>query len=1583
VTAGRLDGNFYDLLASEARIASLVALAKHEVPRSHWLHLGRPITRIAGTRALLSWSATMFEYLMPTLFTRSYVGTLLHESAAGAVEVQIAYGRRKGVPWGISESGFYTFDPSMNYQYRAFGVPGLGFKRNLAEDLVITPYASLLALPFDPQAVAENLKHLEGMGALGVYGLYEALDFTPARLPLGQECALVQEYMAHHQGMILVALDNYLSETHGGQGGVMVQRFHADPRLQSVDLLLQERVPADVPLEFPQPGDLAPTRRSVPPLISSPWKAPAEGTPVPHIHYLSNGHYSLLITASGGGVSRWEDLDLTRWRADTTLDDWGTWLYVQDRESEALWSAAYQPARVLASASDVRFYAHKAEFRRTDHEIALTMEVAVAPDDDVEIRLVTLHNQSERPRRLTLTSYGEVVMATPSSDQRHPAFNKLFIESEYLPDLDALLFRRRPRAASEAPVFLAHLTLGANDKQMPGGGHQETRMSRSRAHESDRARFLGPGHDAARSPQALLPGTDQEAGGLSGTVGATLDPIMSLQRDVDLQAGQTVRLAFLTLAADSRAKLLDVAARYRSWRAIEHAMGQARSHAELEMRQSGLSTVELERIQTLLSALLYPQPGLRAAPAMLAANTRSQPALWAYGISGDYPILLVRIDADEDLGVIQELLQAHAYWHKRGLKIDLVILNQRQAGYNQDLRDRIHRLLSLMHSDIWLNQRGGIFILNVGQLSEADRTLLESAARVALDADETGLAAQLAAPRRRPDPLPPFAPERPIVAEDETPLPPVARPTGLTFDNGLGGFSADGREYVIYLNPGQQPPAPWVNVVANPEFGFLVSESGGGYTWSLNSGENRLTPWSNDPVSDRPGEVIYLRDEETAEVWSPTPQPCGARSPYLVRHGAGYTVFEHHSHALRQRLRLFVPPDAPVKIIQLRLENATQRPRRITATFYAEWVLGVTRADATPFVIPKFDDASQALLARNPWHPDFAGRVAFAAANKRLHGLTADRSEFLGRLGSLTQPAALSRIGLSGTVQAGLDPCAALQLHIDLPPGGSEEVWFLLGQGADRAEAVALATRFQDPDQVQCGWLALTGFWDDLLGAVQVHTPDPAMDLLLNRWLLYQSLSCRIWGRSAFYQPSGAFGFRDQLQDVMALVHAAPALARQHILAAAGRQFEAGDVLHWWHPPSGRGVRTRCSDDLLWLPFVTAYYIDATGDESILDEQAPFLQAAPLAADEEDRYSEYWASGGSASLYEHCRRAIGRATTSGAHGLPLMGGGDWNDGMNRVGAGGRGESIWLGWFLHATLSNFAVLCERRGDADQAAADRQRAEALRQAIDRSGWDGDWYLRAFYDDGTPLGSAQDAECQIDSVAQSWAVLSGAGEPGRAAQAMNAVRRLLVRTHDHLVLLFTPPFGKSPREPGYIKGYLPGIRENGGQYTHAALWSAWAFAELGQSEMAERIFRLLNPIYHADTRARVEQYRVEPYVVAADVYSVAPHSGRGGWTWYTGSAAWMYRLGLEGILGVHRAGASLVVEPHIPAGWPGYDVTYRFGNATYHISVRNGRTLDGKETPAMTVDGQPLTGNHLALQDDGEVHRVQIVLGSSNSQ
>jgi len=1304
--------------------------------------------------------------------------------------------------------------------------------------------------------------------------------------------------------------------------------------------------------------------------------------PLPQVHLLSNGRYGLLITSAGGGYSRWQGVNLTRWRADTTLDNWGTWLYIQDRDNGDLWSAGLQPTGSPPESQEVLFYAHKTEFRRRDHDISLRMEITVSPDDDVEIRRVTLTNHSDQTHRLMLTSYGEVVLAPQTADGRHPAFNKLFVESEYLPEINGLLFHRRPRSAEEKPIYLAHLLVPAYLAIVGRRGKLTS------AHESNRAHFLGRGR-TARSPAALDPTlphshTPTLSHGLSGTTGATLDPIMALSQEITLESHTTAQVAYITLAAESRQEALALAYRHQAWPVISRAFDKARSQSELELRQLGLTTAEVERIQQLLSVLLYPHPALRASQATLAANSKGQPGLWPYAISGDYPILLVRVGSQEETVLVRELLQAHAYWRNRQTKIDLVILNQKDVGYAQDLHDQLHRLIARTGNDTWLNQRGGIFLLRAELMSETDQVLLETAARAILDGEKGRLAEQLGRLREQPARPPRFVSTFPPPlgeTEGEVRLltPPLARPTDLLFDNGLGGFSTDGSEYVIYLEPGQWTPAPWINVIANAYFGFLVSEAGSGYTWAENSGENRLTPWRNDPVTDAPGEALYLRDEEVGHVWSPTPLPAGAPAPYLIRHGAGYSVFEHHSHGLKQRLRLFVVPNAPVKVIQLRLDNTCNRNRRITATFYAEWVLGTTRETTQQYVIPEFDAGSLALLARNPYNEEFGERVAFLAASKEPHALTTDRTEFLGRGGSLSHPAALDRVGLSSTVKAGLDPCAGLQVHIYLPPYGSKEIYFLLGQGADRPETLRLVKQYQDPAQVEAAWETINQLWDELLGTITVRTPDPAMNLLLNRWLLYQALSCRVWGRSALYQSSGAFGFRDQLQDVMALVHAAPDLARDHILRAACHQFEEGDVLHWWHPSSkrSRGVRTRCSDDLLWLPFVTTHYVATTGDEAILTKRVPFLKGVPLEPEEEERYGQYETGAEDGTLYEHCRRALEKGSTAGPHGLPLMGSGDWNDGMNRVGIGGQGESVWLGWFLYSTLTRFASLCERMGDEEQAATYLQRARDLLQALETHAWDGNWYRRAYYDDGTLLGSAENDECQIDSIAQSWAVLSGAADPARAAQAMEAVTDRLVRLDDQLVLLFDPPFDKTTHDPGYIRGYLPGIRENGGQYTHAALWAAWAFAELGQGDRAAALFRLLNPIYHSDWPEKVARYRVEPYVVAADVYSVPPHTGRGGWTWYTGSASWMYRLGVEAILGVRRMGNMLRIDPCIPKNWPGYELTYHHGTTSYQIRVENPDGVN-RGVKQVTLDGGVWPGGDIPLLDDGRQYSVRVLMG-----
>ncbi|MFO8112573.1 MAG: glucoamylase family protein [Desulfosalsimonadaceae bacterium] len=1554
VDAGALDANHYDLIASEARIASLVAIAKGDVPQSHWLHLSRPMTQVDNTRYLLSWSGSMFEYLMPVLLMRENEFTLLGQSARAAVARQIAFGKQKKVPWGVSESAYYRFNADMHYQYRAFGVPELGFKRGLEEDLVIAPYASLLALTIRPRAVVDNIAALTKQNALGIYGFYEALDYTPSRLSIGETQAVIRSFYSHHQGMILLSLANYLTE------GRMIDRFHSDSRIQSADLLLQEKSSNQAPLEKLPEMTAARPRSGKPEIEMNSWPVPVH-TPFPHVHLLSNGHYGCFVTSAGSGFSMWEKTALTRWRADTTLDNQGSWIYVCDQESGELWSATYQPVGKAPNKVEIRFSPHKADFQTKFQDIVLHTEITVPPEDAMEIRRLTITNQGHRTRRLFAASYGEVVLAPPEVDRRHPAFNKLFIESRFIEEINGLLFRRRPRSANESPIFLIHGLI------LPEG------TAATGAHETNRLRFLGRGR-TTRDP--IWPA--QGKNGVGGSSGATLDPIMSMGQEIELEPNQKIQIAWFTLAANTQELAMETAERFRNLSAVDRAFSRAETKIRSELRQLALSSPELATIQKLLSVMLYPHPVLRADPKTLAANTRGQPGLWPHAISGDNPILLVRISGQEGTAIVQELLRAHAYWRNRRFTIDLVIVNMKESGYAQELQGELHRLFQRTNSDEWLNRRGGIFLLNADQMEEADLVLLDTAARGILDAEKGTLADQLAGIDAAPTPPLPNFIRGPAPAEKPAPTPPLSRPSDLQFDNGLGGFTPDGREYVIYLAPGQMPPAPWINVIANPAFGFTISESGSGNTWAGNSGENRLTPWHNDPVSDPPGEALYLRDEETAQIWSPTPLPAGEPEPHLIRHGAGYTVFEHRSHGICQQMRLFAPVADPVKLICLRLENMSGRKRRITATYYADWVLGPDREGMQPFIVTSYDNEDHALFVHNTYNTEFSGRVAFLSADRPLHGFTASRSEFLGRMGDYRCPAALGRIGLANDTTAGIDPCGAVQVHLNLAPGEVHKVCFLLGQGKNREEAQGIVAKYRKPGRIDAAWQETTALWEALLGSVTVETPDAAMDLMLNRWLVYQNLSCRIWGRSALYQSSGAFGFRDQLQDMMGVLHHRPEIARKHLLLAARHQFAEGDVLHWWHPPSGRGVRTRMTDDLLWLPYVTAHYVKVTGDVSVLDEQIPFLQAKVLEPEEEERYGHYEHTAESFSLYKHCLRAIEKAATRGKHGLPLIGAGDWNDGMNRVGIAGKGESVWLGWFLGATLIDFADICRKMDHGGQADTFIAMARELRRDIEASGWDGEWYLRGYYDDGVPLGSSTSDECRIDSIAQSWAVLSG-GAPdfSRAKRAMEAVEKHLVSPEDQLIRLFAPPFDTSPRDPGYIKGYPPGIRENGGQYTHAAIWAVWAFAELGQGDRSQALFRMVNPIYHGDTPEKIARYRVEPYVIAADVYSIPPHAGQGGWTWYTGSGSWMYRLGLEAILGFRRAGNVLHISPCIPGAWPGFTITYRHGASVYHIQVLNPKGVN-RGVEQILFEGEVLSGKDIPLLAEKRRYDVVVRMG-----
>jgi cyclic beta-1,2-glucan synthetase len=1275
----------------------------------------------------------------------------------------------------------------------------------------------------------------------------------------------------------------------------------------------------------------------------------------PQVHLLSNGRYQVVISNAGGGYSRWSDLAVTRWREDATRDCWGTFIYLRDSTTGEFWSAAYQPTLRPTERYEVIYTPGRAEFRQHKGDLEIHTQIWVSAEDDVELRRVTLTNHSRVPRSIELTSYSEVVLAVPGADAAHPVFSNLFVQTEFVPTGSALLCNRRPRSEGEKAPWLLHLMLGEE-------GAQDAISC-----ETDRARFIGRGRTPAR-PAAML-----HTSALSNTTGSVLDPIVSLRRAFGLAPDDTIHVDYVLGVTESRDAALGLVEKYLNSHTADQSFDLARHQSRLALRQLGATEADLQIYEQLASALVYADPARRAADGVLLRNRRAQSGLWSYGISGDIPIVLLRIRDPAKIATVKQLVQAHSFWRTKALAVDLVILNEDVLESREHLQEAITRLIVSEGEAEMLDKPGGIFVRRLEQVSDDDQVLLQSVARVVV-ADESGsLAEQLDIFLDSPGPpVSALAPTRSALPD----APRDLAPRELIFHNGLGGFTPDGREYVITLQPEHATPAPWVNVLANPYFGTVISESGSAYSWAENSHEFRLTPWINDPVTDASGEALYIRDEQSGQFWSPTPLPARGATAYVIRHGFGYSIFEHAENGIISELIVCVAIDAPVKIAILKLRNVSGRPRKISIVGYWEWVLGDSREKNSLHVQTEVDPKTGALLARNFYNAEFSERIAFVDVDNPERTLTGDRNEFLGRNGALWDPAALKGSDLSGKTGAGLDPCGAVKVTFDLPDGQERETAFRLGAGRDLAEVQNLVYRFRRAQADRATLEGVMQYWKHTLGAVRVESPDPSVNLMANGWLLYQTLSCRLWGRTGFYQSGGAFGFRDQLQDVMALVHAAPALTREHLLRAAAYQFREGDVEHWWHPPMGRGVRTRVSDDYLWLPYVTCRYVSCVGDAGVLDEKISFLEGRPLKPEEESYYDLPGRSGESATLYDHCVRAIENGLKFGEHGLPLMGSGDWNDGMNLVGIKGRGESVWLAFFLYDVLTRFAKLAAAYNDA--AFADRclVQARKLQVNIERHGWDGHWYRRAYFDSGDPLGSQFNAECQIDSVSQSWSVLSGAGDPQRAARAMQSVAERLVRPEAGLIQLLDPPFDHSALHPGYIKGYVPGVRENGGQYTHAAIWTTIAFALLGDTERAWNLTTLLNPIHHGATAAQIAIYKVEPYVVAADVYAVAPHTGRGGWTWYTGSAGWMYRLLTETLLGLNLEGNRLLLLPRLPKSWTTCRTHYRYRQTPYDITIS--RLPQGSPGAGRTLlDGKELAGNSIPLVDDRREHRVEMWL------
>lgn len=1593
-SANAFDNSYYDLLASEARLSSFMAIAKDDVPVDHWFSLGRTLTAAGGTRTLISWSGSMFEYLMPSLVLRTFPSTLLSQTYLGAVRQHIAYGAERGIPWGISESAYNVRDRVLTYQYRGFGVPELALKRGLKRELVVAPYASILAMMVEPHQAVRNLAVLEAEGALGPYGFRDAIDYT--RPTPGSRKAVIGAYMAHHIGMSLVAFDNAL------HGNVWQLRFHADPIVRSAELLLQERIPRRLVLQDVQAQDelmRVPTETEKPAVreLDTP------NTAQPRVTLLGNIPYTTIVSNAGSGMSRYGDLAINRWRNDGTRDDFGQWCYLKDIDNGKVWSAAYQPVCVDPFWYSVLFASDRATFHRRDDDVETLMEIAVAPGEAAEVRKIIVTNHSQTMREIELTSYMEVVIATLESDHAHPAFGNLFVQTEWLPGSAAILAMRRPRSATDKPTWCGHVV--AVRGSAPTAGTNSPSYDNVVSCETDRARFIGRGR-SARNPAAL--DTD---GVLSGTTGAVLDPIFSLRTRVKVPPGGSAEVTFTTFMADDREQAVQIADLYHDAYSARRALDLSWAHAQAELRELGITPADAALYQELAGHLLYAHPGFKGLAAKGSDNKLGQPELWGMGISGDIPILLATLESADGLPSVRQLLNVHHYWRLKGIACDLVILNEHPPTYLQELNDELLSIVMASSESGLLDRPGGVFIRRTDILKPEDIMLLHSIARIQVDCDGLGLgnflefpnvddqylttgqiqAVHAAAEQAAVDSIAP-AKEQSAANQQTSGVPTITPAKAarsnedkeprkeLAHFNGIGGFNAD-HEYEIHLTGENLPPAPWVNVIGNVAGGFIVSEAGTGVSWAANSYFYRLTPWQNDPVRDPASECIYIRDDDDGKVWSPTPEPVREKSHFTVRHGAGYSVFHNSHEEIETNLRMGMPEKDPVKLQILSITNHGSRSRKLTVTSYLEWVLGVDREKTQPHVRTEMSASGQAMMARNYFDPQFANQVAFSAMSEKVTSFSAGRREFIGRNGELSAPAAMRREILSGDIGDTIDPCAALQTRIEIAPGETREIAILLGAGDGDDEANALIKRYLSPQAANAAIDHAARVWRARLGKISVKTPEPSFDLVVNQWALYQALSCRMWARSALYQSSGAYGFRDQLQDVMAFAYSEPDITREHILRSASRQFEEGDVQHWWHPQSGRGVRTRFSDDLVWLPYVVNHYLSLTEDKSLLDVTVPYIKMRLLNADEQELYDLPQVSEITETIYGHCVRALRKACTTGEHGLPLIGSGDWNDGMNRVGVHGKGESVWLAWFLIVTLSKFSEHAEARDDKATAAEFKQQAEHYRAAIESSAWDGEWYRRAYFDDGTPLGSSTSDDCKIDSLAQSWSVISHAGDPERTRSAMRALNEHLVREDARLIMLLTPPFDNSKHDPGYIQGYLPGVRENGAQYTHAALWAVLATALSGDGDRAMQLYQMVNPVTHALTPEAVAQYKVEPYVVAADVYTAEGHVGRGGWTWYTGSASWLYRVGLEAILGFTKRGETIDMDPCIPSSWKEFSIEYRHGDSKYSILVKNPSGAQ-RGVASATLDGVLVEGP-VQLVSDGAGHEIIVTMGSPTQQ
>lgn len=1546
----KLNNSYYDLLASEARQGSFIAIAKGDVPKEHWFRLGRAMSSMGGHKGLVSWSGTMFEYFMPLLIMRTYNDTILDRTYVSVIKNQKNYVKDKKIPWGISESAFYEFDIEKNYQYKAFGVPGMGLKRGLKDELVISPYSTILALQRDFKRSMSNIKKLIEIGMEGKYGFYESIDYTTSRIKGSEK--IVKNFMIHHEGMSLMALNNVLNNN------ILQKRFHDIPMVKATEILLQEKIPKSIVYNRKPKYEVRKINEDKIKLIDRKFKKAL--TTIPEIQLISNGQLNFMISNSGSGYCKENNLYLYRWREDVTEDNTGLFIYIKDLDSQKYWSCTYAPTMEHGDFYEVIFNQDKAKFIKIYEKILTELEVTISSEDNVEIRRIDIKNLSSETRTIEIDSYAEIVLAKYNDDLVHPAFSNLFITTEFVEEGNILIGKRTPRIKDERINYIFH-TMNINQ--------EITEDDLKIQYETARINFIGRGR-SKKNPMAMDNST------LSNTTGVVLDPIISLGTKLTLKPQEKVEVIFATGICNSRGEAIRLASMYREFYNVKRSFHMSLLREQLQMEYLGYKSPQVNLFSRMASRIIFISPLMKQKFNDKKLMDKNQSNLWAFGISGDLPMVLIKIKDEKNLYKIKQLLDAHEYWRLNGLEVDLIILNEEEASYDNPVEGSIRYLINSTNCRDLVNKSGGVFVLNTNCIEKLDVEFLERLSRIVIQSDGESIGKQIE------------------IEENKECIKKISTPTykevkskekkyynrDLQFYNGYGGFYNAGKEYRIILDNYKNTPAPWINVISNEDFGFHISESGSSYTWNKNSRENKITTWNNDWISDTPSEVLYIKDRDDKQVWSITPKPIRDSGEYIISHGFGYSKFSHEVFSISGEETMFVPMNERVKLIKVKLKNNSDVKRKLSLCYYAHLVLGVVPSHTASKIVT-FHHKDGFLYAKNPYSINFSNNYAYLAmTNVSSMSYTTWRTEFIGRGGSLEYPEALKEDKLSFTVGSGMDSCFALEGDLELEGNEQKEFLIILGQDDTLEMVEKIIHKYHDKGLAEKELHKTKGYFEELLGKVQVKTPDQSMDILLNGWLMYQTIVCRLWSRSGFYQSGGAFGFRDQLQDVMSLVFLDSNITRNQILNSASRQFIEGDVQHWWHPVVDSGIRTRFSDDLLWLPYVTLDYIKNTGDYSILYEEVSYLEDESLKEGEDERYSVSKVSSLKENIYEHCKKALERAMKFGSHNLPLMGSGDWNDGMNTVGNKGNGESVWLAWFLYDILDDFISIAEFMDDTIFMYRCKDIKIFIKENTNREAWDGQWFRRAYFDDGTPLGSKSNDECKIDSLSQSWSVISDCGDEEKIKIAMKSLEKYLVREDKNLILLLSPAFDKSDLEPGYIKSYVKGVRENGGQYTHASTWVILAMCKMKEYEKAFKLFSMINPINHTINKEECDKYRTEPYVMTADVYGVEPHMGRGGWSWYTGTSSWMYRVGLEGILGFKLKGdLGFIIDPCIPLEWSSYEIKYRYENVLYNIKVCRKATdeKNKNQVPRVYVEGKLQEDNIVKYVRDKNKNNIDILV------